>query len=404
MPATEQPISMDVIKINSHVGNNDETELIEKVSEEKLATEVDLVTTEASTDSNNNDDDIMIHENDQVKEEEESNEMTTINDAVNFDFATENNKMTDDKIETNSNDKDSVEDETDNESKVPESLLSAVGDLLSSVLGINVHINDDQANVSGMQSATTTENNEHQETSEVPSEQPINLESTVSNTDEELLPASVTNRDHNPIIETVAPVANEVDLKIENLANVETSFVTENTPEVYAEHSDDTVKEQSQVTDEVDDDKIVLETLSELTAINNDGEEEPVSFEDSVNHVMNLVRATEGKLALENVVDSILIDKHIEDNVSDLDQIVYGTLKEIETNLGLNGEEEKNIPSDSFNPIDLEREEMIKNFETDINESLRLANPDDVDYESLEIEPNPAKAAMYYKFQYGDDF
>lgn len=397
---------MDIVEVNSDI-NDVQTDLIEKVGEEKLATEAELITTtEASSlddanNNNNSDENIMKHEDDEESSSISSIEMTTISDAVDLDSETETNK-----IETNSNDKVYVEDK--NESKVPESLLSAVSDLLSSVLGINIGKFDSisqeiVADVSDSQPiTTTTESSEHQEASE----QSIALESTVSNADEKLLPASV---DHNPTSELVAPVVNEVDLKIENLANIETSFVTENTPEVYAEQSDDdTVKEQSDVKDENDDDKIVLETLSELSTINDAGDEEPVSaFEDSVNQVMNLVRGTEGKLAIEvaqNVVDSILIDKHMEDSVGDLDQIVYGTLKEIETNLGLNDEEEKKLPVDSFDPIDHEREEMIKNFETDINESLRLVNPDELDYESLEIEPNAAKAAVYYKFQYGDDF
>ncbi len=149
----------------------------------------------------------------------------------------------------------------------------------------------------------------------------------------------------------------------------------------------------------------MLETLSELSTINSHNDEELVSFQDSVNHVMNLVRGTEGKLALEaaqNVVDSVLIDRHMEDSVDDLDQIVYGTLKEIGTNLGLNGEDDKIQTADTFEPTNNEeREELIKNFEADINESLRFRNPEE--YEILEIEPKPAKA-MYYKFQYGDDF
>lgn len=396
MPATTTEQSNENL-----VNDVEPTDLIEKVSEEKLSTDVDLVTTEATNDANSNDD-IMKHKDDETMEEESSSispiEMTTINDTVDVDSETENDKMTEEKIEINSNDKVSLEDD-ENESNVPESLLSAVGDLLSSVLGINIGKLDDNshdiaADVSDSQ-PITTDSNEHQE---APTELPT-FESTVSSADEEILPASASNDDHN----LTAPVVNEVDLKIENLANVEPSFITESSPELYTEHSDDTVKEESAVNDESEDDKIVLETLSELSTL-GDGDREPVSFEDSVNHVMNLVRGSEGKLALQaaqNVVDSILIDKHMDDSVGDLDQIVYGTLKEIETNLGLNEEDDKNLPADSYDPIDQEREEMIKNFETDINESLRL-HPEE--YESLDLEPNPAKAAMYYKFQYGDDF
>lgn len=381
----------------------------DEIDDEKSSTESDPTTSTSFSD-------------DLVKEDDESEvQNLTTKDEVN------------DKIETISNEKVTVEEEENQ--KVPDSLLNAVGDLLSSVLGISLSDlkDDDDDNEEQQQQVTSAEDdlnsttkgdiNEHEEVSEGTSEQSVAavVEDTVTSTnvaivdDDTAAGAGSSDDDHNPTSAEKAPVVNEVDLKIENLANVQTSFVTENTPENYV---DNTVKEQSESSDdtsETDDDKIVLETLSELSAIADDvkGEEEeqeevrkPVSFEDSVNHVMNLVRGTEGKIALEaaqNIVDSVLIDSHMDDSVNDLDQIVYGTLKEIESNLGLN-EANKNLPADTFDPTEHEREEMIKNFETDINESLRRINPDDEDYESLEIEPNPAKAAMYYKFQYGDDF
>jgi CheY-specific phosphatase CheX len=186
--------------------------------------------------------------------------------------------------------------------------------------------------------------------------------------------------------------------------------MTENTPELSTDT--ETVKETSsdvknEKNDDVDD-ETVLEVISELS---NEGEEarEPVSFEESVNHVMNLVKGTEGRLALEaaqNVVDSILIDKHMNDNVNALDQIVYGTLKEIGSNMGLNGNDNNHDmgikePTETIDPIDQQREEMIRNFESDINKSLVNAGPFDT-FENFV--PNSAKAAMYYKYQYDDDF
>jgi hypothetical protein len=386
--------------------DNEENELNEKVDDEKSSTESDSVASTAFSD-------------DLVKDEGE--EFQNLVDEVTVD----------EKIETISNEKVTIEE--DENPQVPDSLLNAVGDLLSSVLGISLSdLKDDDdeeqqqqiTDENDLHSHTTTEGdiNEHEEeVSEQQSaaavvEDTVTSNNVVDDDTAEAVAAGADSDDHNPTSEK-APVVNEVDLKIENLANVQTSFVTENTPENYV---DNTVKEQTESSDdtsETDDDKIVLETLSELSTIADDdlrgGEEEeevrkPVSFEDSVKHVMNLVRGTEGNLALEaaqNIVDSVLIDSHMDDSVSDLDQIVYGTLKEIESNLGLN-EGNKNLPADSFdlNEREHEREEMIKSFETDINESLRRINPDDEDYESLEIEPNPAKAAMYYKFQYGDDF
>lgn len=350
-------------------------ELIEKV--ETLSMESDFITTEGASDE------IMKHE---------EGDSTSISPS---DITTNEEHVVEDENDTNSNDE--VVDEDQN--NVPATLLSAVGDLLSSVLGISFsNMESDESEQMITENLATTEE-VHQEEEE----ESVAVESAVTST----APA-VDDDDDQKLTSEIAPAINEVDLKIENLANVQTSFMTENTPEVYTERAE-TVKEQSDVEKvDDDDDSIVLETLSELTTVDDEDDEDenkPVSFEDSVNHVMNLVRGSEGNLALEaaqNIVDSVLIDQHMDDSVSDLDQIVYGTLKEIETNLGLN-EEDKNLPKDSFEPSDHEREEMIKNFETDINESLRRIKPSE-DYESLDIEPNPAKAAIYYKFQYGEDF
>lgn len=343
-------------------------ELIEKV--EKLSMESDFITTEGASDE------IMKHE---------EGDSTSISPS---DITANEEHVVEDENDTNSND--------ENQNNVPATLLSAVGDLLSSVLGISFsNMESDESEQMITENLATTE--------EVHQEKEEEEQSAVTST----APA-VDDDDDQKLTSEIAPAINEVDLKIENLANVQTSFMTENTPEVYTERAE-TVKEQSDVEKvDDDDDSIVLETLSELTTVDDEDDEDenkPVSFEDSVNHVMNLVRGSEGNLALEaaqNIVDSVLIDQHMDDSVSDLDQIVYGTLKEIETNLGLN-EEDKNLPKDSFEPSDHEREEMIKNFETDINESLRRIKPSE-DYESLDIEPNPAKAAIYYKFQYGEDF
>lgn len=409
----QQEISTESINVDA------EEELIEKV--EKLSMESDFITTEGASS-----DEIMKHE----QEEEIEVDSTSISPSditTNVEHVGDESEtaMIDEKIETNSNDEVSIVVD-ENQNNVPATLLSAVGDLLSSVLGISFsNLENDESEQmitdENLHTLATTEGDSDEHEEAIEEEQSVAaVESTVtsSNADET---AAVDDEDQK-LTSEIAPVINEVDLKIENLANVQTSFMTENTPEVYTERAVvETVKEQSDTTsvvknesenyneeDDDDDDKIVLETLSELTTIddeNDENENKPVSFEESVNHVMNLVRGSEGNLALEaaqNIVDSVLIDQHMDDSVSDLDQIVYGTLKEIETNLGLN-EEDKNLPKDSFDPSDHEREEMIKNFETDINESLRRAKPSE-DYESLDIEPNPAKAAIYYKFQYGEDF
>lgn len=377
-------------------------ELIEKA--EKLSTESDFITTEGASS-----DDITKHDEQQEGEAVDSTSISSPSDT------TTNVEHVVDESEINSDDKVSIVAD-ENQNHVPATLLSAVGDLLSSVLGISFsNLENDESeqmmtDENDLHSLATTEGDSDEQQSVAV----VGNTVTSSSTDETMAVDDDDDDDDQKITSEVAPVINQIDLKIENLANVQTSFMTENTPEVYTERAVvETVKEQSDVksqSESYDDDKIVLETLSELSTIddeNDEDENKPVSFEESVNHVMNLVRGTEGNLALQaaaqDIVDSVLIGEHMDDSsVSDLDQIVYGTLKEIETNLGLN-EEEKSLPKDSFDPSDNERMEMIKNFETDINESLRHIEPSE-DYESIDVEPNPAKAAMYYKFQYGEDF
>ncbi len=217
---TEQPILLDTIKVNSDnsdEGNNHdniETDLIEKVGEEKG----DLVTTETA----NTNDGLMKDK----QEEEESSSISSI-EMTTVGVDSEIEEISEEKIESNSNTEE-------NESKVPESLLSAVGDLLSSVLGLSA-INDE-----------ATENIEYQEESEITSEQSIPIESTVKNLDEEMSQASMDiDEDGNQTSELTSTV-NDVDLKIQNLANGETSFVTENIPDIYAENFDGSVKEQEQ--------------------------------------------------------------------------------------------------------------------------------------------------------------
>ena len=218
---TEQPILLDTIKVNSDnsdEGNNHdniETDLIEKVGEEEKD---DLVTTETA----NTNDGLMKDK----QEEEESSSISSI-EMTTVGVDSEIEEISEEKIESNSNTEE-------NESKVPESLLSAVGDLLSSVLGLSA-INDE-----------ATENIEYQEESEITSEQSIPIESTVKNLDEEMSQASMDiDEDGNQTSELTSTV-NDVDLKIQNLANGETSFVTENIPDIYAENFDGSVKEQEQ--------------------------------------------------------------------------------------------------------------------------------------------------------------
>lgn len=278
----------------------------------------------------------------------------------------------------------------DNDDHVSDSLLSAVGDLLSSILGLDGAIGDDKTEsvesgneneaTTELESFTTTEVSEIEqgtekidETSTTPAGYEGEEESSESVPTENPNVTSNASQEDKP--------TNEVDVKIENLAIAQTSFATENTPE--------------QVTETVRDETApdVLEVIAETS------NEKPDSIEQRINQVMDLVKGTEGRLALQsmgNVLDSTLIDKEMKNDVSDLAQIVYGTLKEAQANFGLNEDSEKT--SNSFSPAF--HEDLIKNFEIEINDAL--VNRNHFDHESFV--PNSAKAALQYKHQDIDDF
>lgn len=352
-------------------------------------------------------------------------EQTTNMETISADNVHEQNE---DDAESNGEtftEDEKVSEETSSKNEIPEALLNAVGDLLSSVLGVSVTsiknglfiptadattaendiIEDENVHTEG--SATTeddivehsTEQDLSSSTSalELNEEEEIKTEATdVQNNESEIDTSVVTT----PQESDASTIANEIDLKIENLGNVhDTNFMTEDTPEVYTE----TVKEpEEQSSDDIKNEITILEAMPALTV-----EEElvkPVSFEESVNHIMNLVKDTEDRMELENaqnILNSVLIDHNtVNDNVN---HILKSALKEIETNFGMNEreiEKEIQIPTDALEMLDREREEMIKNFETDINESLIDSNIDQEDV----FEPNMAKAGLFHKFQYDDDF
>lgn len=266
------------------------------------------------------------------------------NEEVDDDDDDDDNKVSDDDVYT-----------------IPETLTNAVEDLLSSVLGMTVD------SIYGASKFIETASN-----SAIEEEQNLHTTTTMATTvtaaaDENEI---TVQQDVSTNSENAGQQMSEVDLKIENLEqNIQQSgFMTENTPEIYAET----------VSNFNDDDEEMLEALAPVTDEEN-SRMKPVSIEDSVNHVMNLVKGTEGRLALQNaqnVVDSILIDKHIKGHESGF----YV---------------EKSIPAQ--NNFDAE---MIKSFETDINEMM--INPSIEDHE--EFEPNMAKAALMHRFMYGEDF
>lgn len=366
--------------------DNDETikALIEQVVNEQIEKLASVTDTETKTDSPSdvientdladesdaishtvvaptNDDDKVIETTTDISSEKEEVETTTAVSVIESDM--ENVAVEQQQEETT--EKVSTAETSDNNFQASDALIGAIGDLLSSVLSVPIKILDETEHIH------TTTIAPVEAITEASVEQSTEQDaSTAASTDEsaELMPTSNVN-------------TNEIDLKIENLANVHAaSFVTENTPEVYAE----TVKE----------DILEAQPAEEATT--------PVEFQESVNHVMSLVRDTEeNRLALENaenIVDSVLIDhKAITDNVS---QMINGALKEIETNFSVRKEIEET--AHAVEMADRDREEMIRNFETDINESL--TNPSDED-DNDDFLPNMAKAALFNRFQYdADDF
>lgn len=290
------------------------------------------------------------------------------------------------------------EDVTD---EISDSLLNAVGDLLSSILGLETALSvaekptvDDH---SGEKEKTDNENidsnavlketaassTEPESTSTISFEtETLNLvksdemtEGVTNNEREseatsETVPLKISHVNFNTAVKSDG--ISEVDVKIENLAKAQTSFVTESVEQLIEIAKEEPI-EETKFNPEV------LEVISD--------EEKPVSFEESVNQIMNLVKGDEGRLALR---ESILKDKIMKQDEEDLDQIVYGTLKELEANFGMN-------QAISFEPIEMHRENLIKQIESEIRESTRQKSQ----IEDENFLPNSAKAAMFYK-QRGD--
>lgn len=278
--------------------------------------------------------------------------------------------------------------EATDESEISDSLLSAVGDLLSSILGLDASSLRTKAEDSKPVAADKVDSSTVTEETVTPSEPlstpviPFELQ-TASEIEQGTERSSEMSTPGMTAVVSgeesgatgVAPlgmpsdvdtnrvrveVVSEVDAKIENLANAQTSFATEDTPE----HFTETLRDGPSEPINVDGD--VLEVIVD--------EEKPVSFEESVNQVMNLVKGDEGRLAL---VQAMLLNKKRKD-VDEVDRIVLERLKE----LGMHHEA-------AFEPMDVHRDNIIKNIESEIIDSSQHDNDDFV--------PNSAKAALHYK-------
>lgn len=459
---TEQHQQMDIVKVNDDNDKSSLQALIEKVVNDeikKLAQEmvgasgeviklssaplldVDSVTEAATSETTMTPaGDTMEPESTELSDTPESSDVCSETElpaaAVAADFIkvettetapTEGNVEVSSEGETTTSASEPDESVTE-ESSISDSLLSAVGDLLSSILGldssdskktfeaddesaeesVNIDAKDVDSDAISQEAIAQTSEPEPAPTTTMP-ESEASIEVTKIERDTETLdetttaggevnieedeeesgettttePLKISNVDSNEVQDKPT---NEIDLKIENLSSAQTSFVTENTPEQVTET----------VTDELSEGvKSEPDVLEVLAVIANDGDKLN-SFDASINQVMNLVKGTEGRLALESVgsvVDSILIDKHMKDDVNDLDQIVYGTLKEIEDSMGMN--EGAHMPAD-----DHLREDLIKDFETEITRSLINTNF----YENDDFVANSAKAALHYKREDEADF
>ena len=294
------------------------------------------------------------------------------------------------------------------ENSVSDSLLSAVGDLLSSILGLENKKSDENAIVRVKQQNVVGDNEAVDKAvvvkeTNAPMSEPIpttvsvesnevsEMEQGTEKMDETATPVGFEGEQmelkkvsESMLLATIATqekIMNEIDLKIENLANAQTSFATENTPEQVTETVTDKLSESN------DNEPDVLEVISDPS---NDSEK-PVSFEESVNQIMNLVKNSEGHLR-----DSVLIDKNMKQDVSDLDQIVYGTLKEIDSSLSEEnlGMQEKET-MESFEPVVSQKIDLIKSFDSDVNR-----HP--FEYDNFVL--NSAKAALHYRWQDDIDF
>lgn len=320
--------------------------------------------------------------NDESTMESEQSDLNGTTESENLDSETISPTITPttekleeitEEVETTTNDSQSNEDEADNADQVSDSLLSAVGDLLSSILGLDG--SDDEG-----KAETVDSNKDVEVTTE---SQPFASVEEIEEGTEKLDEASTTPASYES--EKFVPAqdanvnedkpTNEVDAKIENLAIAQTSFATENIPE--------------QVTETVSDETApdVLKLISVT----------PDSIEQRINQVMNLVKGTEGRLALETMgsaLDLTLIDKEMKNNVNDLAQIVYGSLKDADSNFGLSEDKSEHVFSPSIH------EDLIRSFEMGINDAV--VDKNHFDHENFL--PNSAKAALHYKHQDFQDY
>lgn len=293
------------------------------------------------------------------------------------------------------------DDNVKKENSASDSLLSAVGDLLSSILGVGSKktavVNEEQQNVipepdnETVDKAAERVKETVQATALVPitttaansleSEASSEVEQGTEKIDETATPVGFEGEriiemetkktvETVPVLIAVSQDKDEVELKIENLANAQTSLATENTPEQVTE----TVREEP--SESSNNEPVVLEVISDPSTEN----EKPVSFEESVNQIMNLVKNSE-----EHVSDLMSVDDMKED-VSDLELLIYGTMKDVESNLG------EDIKTETSEPVFID---LTKSLGTE-----RSKHP--FEYDNFVL--NSAKAALHDRWEDDVDF
>lgn len=276
------------------------------------------------------------------------------------------------------------------ENSISDSLLSAVGDLLSSILGLDSSAKEKvELNAGGGDNGERIGNVDNESADSIAvlkAKEPesfttteasssIEIEQGTEKMDESATPVGYEGEEESAESETVPTESttihpnrlqsvSEIDLKIENLANGQTSL-TESTPEMFVET----------IVDVSDFDPNMLEVISDPSSDTI----KPISIDESVSQVMSLMKG-------ESRPDTILIDKNMANDVSDLDDIVYGTLKELETSLGMHHE----MSNDDI----VSSSDLIKNPAAEIADPLTQKNP--FDFDNFVV-PNSAKAALLYK-------
>lgn len=270
--------------------------------------------------------------------------------------------------------------DADEHDKVSESdpLLGAVTDLLSSILGLQFEqkllvpndkvVEDEQQEQ--IQPSTTTEK--------------VLIDDEPKEAEDE--PA------------TTPKSTDEIDRMIENLAS-SVGFVTEQSPTfVVDSESLSTATEQSvaepttTISPIIEAEELRKENLAEIERIAAEVDEmsQLATLRQRINQVMNLVKQTEADIKLQNSNPSTTLN---DATMTDVDDVVSGTLKELHSNLGI---------SDYEPMLPVNTKDKIRNIESTINESLTSTSSRNQD-EQVFL-PNAAKAALRYKYFDNTDF